>query len=766
MLPIVLLAPFVLVSVVAFAVGRCTWDSCTDVMYAMCVNLLLLMPLAFWGRTGVILCLLLGFAVGLPVVVYLTMFGYLPNRDTIYVIMETKASELGEFISVYGAAPAVAVGAYALLVGGIAWGMLKYTWKDGDAMKRRVVLAGLAVGLLVPLVSAKYRQRAWERNPYVCAVTGFEEYREQRALQRELVSQIASTNTALVRRSADPGREVHVFVVGEAATRWHQGLYGYFRQTNPALSKRDDIFAFENVISRYTHTAKAIPSILLYYPDENLDMEKQTVTAGLTGLLRQASYKTWWFSNQDPAGIYDNIATVIGQSCDVVKFNHASPRHDDALLGMLDEALAATDDKKVIFLHLMGSHSKYAMRYPAHAAIFPIDARIPGKTDRQSAIINHYDNSIAFTDTLVDAVIRRVSKVGGYSTVVYFPDHGQDVCDVSDSYTHTEQFATAPVYEIPFVVWLSPEFRRLRSDVAERMGNWLRRPFMTSSFTGSYADLLGFELPGFPDGRSLFSDAYVARPRMIGSEDYDKDIKPLSVPGGHVIRAVSRVRPDLRARIWAHRVDSLGKLREAMCGFSGVEIDVKYMPETGVFDVGHPPAPSIGLSLSTMLGELAASDLHVWLDVKTLADEEASAACGQLEAQLKAATVDKGRIVVESTSIASLDPFKKAGFSVVWYTPTKFIGALAAQPKEKWRREDEARVRGYEAELARYGIEQVSSPIEATELLRREFPAIKGFYAWGGKAGDGGQLKQTLARLEAAPWLRCLLVKFSSRFDR
>jgi len=46
-----------------------------------------------------------------------------------------------------------------------------------------------------------------------------------------------------------------VVVIGESASKYHQGLYGYSRQTNPLLNSiRDQLYIFDSVISPHSHT--------------------------------------------------------------------------------------------------------------------------------------------------------------------------------------------------------------------------------------------------------------------------------------------------------------------------------------------------------------------------------------------------------------------------------------------------------------------------------------------------------------------------------
>ena len=51
------------------------------------------------------------------------------------------------------------------------------------------------------------------------------------------------------------------------------------------------------------------------------------------------------------------------------------------------------------------------------------------------------------------------------------------------------------------------------------------------------------------------------------------------------------------SKVWAHRVNSIEKYQEARDIFSGIELDLMFDVASNTFDVNHPPAKSINLSL-------------------------------------------------------------------------------------------------------------------------------------------------------------------------
>ena len=54
-------------------------------------------------------------------------------------------------------------------------------------------------------------------------------------------------------------------------------------------------------------------------------------------------------------------------------------------------------------------------------------------------------------------------------------------------------------------------------------------------------------------------------------------------------------------KVWLHRVNSVERAVRMAKQYRGMEIDVMYDSAADAFDVGHPPAPSIGLSLDRLL---------------------------------------------------------------------------------------------------------------------------------------------------------------------
>lgn len=119
-------------------------------------------------------------------------------------------------------------------------------------------------------------------------------------------------------------------------------------------------------------------------------------------------------------------------------------------------------------------------------------------------------------------------------------------------------------------------------------------------------------------------------------------------------------------KIWAHRVNSVEKLEEAEKQFQGVELDVVF--ELNNYDVNHPPAKSINLSLTKYFKSVKTKDkIAFWLDFKNLDSLNHLKALHALDSIVKNVNIKPENIIVESTNLQYLNVFSKKGFRTSYY---------------------------------------------------------------------------------------------------
>jgi len=133
-------------------------------------------------------------------------------------------------------------------------------------------------------------------------------------------------------------------------------------------------------------------------------------------------------------------------------------------------------------------------------------------------------------------------------------------------------------------------------------------------------------------------------------------------------------------KIWAHRVNSIERLEYTKTQYRGVELDIVFDTATNTFDVNHPPAASIGLTLESYLSHLDLSQpIGIWLDFKNLTKENKNTALERLSFLTKKYSLKNSHIIVESPCPELLSPFNNAGFQTSYYLPND----LNKMPDEK-----------------------------------------------------------------------------------
>lgn len=123
-------------------------------------------------------------------------------------------------------------------------------------------------------------------------------------------------------------------------------------------------------------------------------------------------------------------------------------------------------------------------------------------------------------------------------------------------------------------------------------------------------------------------------------------------------------------KVWAHRVNSLEKLNAALGHFQGIELDLVYLSDLKTLDVGHPPAPSIGLTFEKYLNAIPKDDSpFLWLDIKNLTSENASEILNRIFFLLKQRQYPTEKLLIESQHPEALGLFNDAGFKTSYYLP-------------------------------------------------------------------------------------------------
>ena len=283
-----------------------------------------------------------------------------------------------------------------------------------------------------------------------------------------------------------PGREVYVYIIGEASRAMNWQLYGYGRETNPLLSQEEGLVVFRDVLTQSNTTHKSVPLILSSVAtDEHDELYRRK---GLPALFNEAGFDTWFISNQSRQGaMIDHLAHDAKHLIYI-----RSPRHDTQLLDEMRKAIEKSTSRKLFFiLHCYGSHFSYHQRYPREFAYFQPDNDVAIAKQHRLMLVNAYDNSVRYTDYVLSGIIDYLGSLENTSSaLLYCADHGEDLIDDHrERFLHASPTTTAYQLYVASLAWFSESYReRFSEKVAAAEAN-ATAPATTHALFHTMADM-------------------------------------------------------------------------------------------------------------------------------------------------------------------------------------------------------------------------------------------------------------------------------------
>jgi lipid A ethanolaminephosphotransferase len=291
--------------------------------------------------------------------------------------------------------------------------------------------------------------------------------------QQETLASRAPETLLPPARVTDPAPVVVVLVIGESARARNFSLYGYARPTNPLLAQ-DGVDVLQQTRACATYTTQAL-RCLLSHQGSRAAMGSRFEP--LPTYVQRHGVDVLWRSNNfgEPpmkVGRFEK-APELAARCRGEECQHVGS--DEVLLQGLQESLRAPGAaKRLVVLHQTGSHGPlYSAKYPPEFGVFnPVCRTVDLRQCSPAELVNAYDNTIVFTDYLLDRVITTLKSLGDQQAVmVYVSDHGESLGEYG-LYLHGTPELMAPDVqkEIPFIVWASPAFRQRHHLVGQKIG--------------------------------------------------------------------------------------------------------------------------------------------------------------------------------------------------------------------------------------------------------------------------------------------------------
>ena len=335
---------------------------------------------------------------------------------------------------------------------------------------------GIAALLALPFVlnlfkSPDSRKDGYVMNPFTNVIYHYFLFRRNyRELQRKIAEHAAPPFKGITSRLPQGTKETYVIVIGESANAQHFGCFGYGRSTTEFTDRLGaEMIRVAGVRSPFAQTIPSLEKVLTFADNDHADLVY--AKGSIIDWFNDAGFKTYWLSNQ--YALDDTALTAMTSHASASKcFNFSGMKRfekaglDGDMLPEVRKLLANGDERKVVFLHLIGSHSAYVNRYPDEFHHF--EGQAPGRNlpPEKLRFLNAYDDSIRYTDWFVAEVVKELKALGGLSYMLYFSDHGEDIYDSTDARIMGHgPLANEPMTSVPFQLWTSEDLNRLRPDL-------------------------------------------------------------------------------------------------------------------------------------------------------------------------------------------------------------------------------------------------------------------------------------------------------------
>jgi len=304
-------------------------------------------------------------------------------------------------------------------------------------------------------------------------------------------------------RQGDNEKAVVILVLGEAARAKNFSLYGYSRQTNQKLANTN-IVAINNAKSCTTYTTGSLRCIFSHQEVSGALAEN---FEPLPSYLHRYGVEVIWRTNNwgEPrlqVNQYHN-ASDLREECE-----GDGCAYDGVLISNLDNIISAsTSDKLLVVLHQKGSHGPaYHSRHPKSFEKYsPVCTSVELNQCSAESLVNAYDNTLVYTDHLLREIINILeARPSVASTMIYVSDHGESLGE-SGFYLHGAPNIIAPPEQrhIPFMVWMSREFKRLNqtSEISLKNIKKIDQSYVFHSVLGA----LGLESDVYLNDKDIFT---------------------------------------------------------------------------------------------------------------------------------------------------------------------------------------------------------------------------------------------------------------------
>lgn len=302
-------------------------------------------------------------------------------------------------------------------------------------------------------------------------------------------------------KKTDENPQIIVFIIGESSRAVNWSLFGYEVKTNPNLENQDGLFLLTDTYAASNSTYRSIPMLLTKSTPQDQDEWKHSGT--LVRAFKESGYYTAWIGGQSKG---HNVVKLAEKKSDFVDLELGP---DGNLFEMAKKVIKNTKQSVFVVIHTNGSHYDYKNRYPKEFEVFTPSGFINADLNNKTEIINAYNNSILYTDYLIDDLIQFLNSDNRSSAIYYTSDHGENLLDDERKLMfHVQNLPTKYELHVPTFIWLSDTFQNNYQDKVIGLKQNTYKKMSTTITFHSIIDLGNITYPTEDKKQSVFSPSF------------------------------------------------------------------------------------------------------------------------------------------------------------------------------------------------------------------------------------------------------------------
>lgn len=276
-------------------------------------------------------------------------------------------------------------------------------------------------------------------------------------------------------------KEIYVLAIGESVRYSNCSLNGiYSRETMPLIAQQDNLIFFHNYYSSGTTTSVSVPMIVTRATAEENAINYQE--RGIVQVFNENDFTTVVIKR----GILSQISSAyLYQGVDYT----VDVKSDAEVIEKVD-SLSRIHDKLFIMFQLQGSHFYYD-NFPDEFNKWRPNCKTDKGVASDSLYINAYDNTILYTDYLLNTMIDSLKTQNAHAVVWYVSDHGQTI-------TATQGWhgtGSKEEYHVPLCIWLSEDYKNHNKHIVQQLQKHNFTPINSDNIFYTICGMTHIQLP-------------------------------------------------------------------------------------------------------------------------------------------------------------------------------------------------------------------------------------------------------------------------------